>query len=197
ALWAARRPPGAAPLPLFAAADARELAEEEDSRLPEMSLGEHVVADYQTTRLSLKAHPMALLREIFARKGILTCAEINAARDGAFVRAAGVVLVRQRPGNGAAIFVTLEDETGVANLVIWARLFERYRREIMGARLMLAQGRVQKSLEGVAHLMTTRVIDRTDDLGRLSQMQEVAPAPASHRRHPRNVRILPKSRDFH
>ncbi len=207
ALWAVRRLPDAKPLPLFAAADARELAEEPDPLLPSMSLGEHVAADYQTLRLSLKAHPMAVLRPIFARERIKACAEINALADGAWARAAGVVLVRQRPGKGNAIFVTLEDETGIVNIVIWARLFERYRRETMAARLMLVEGRVQKSAENVVHLMAQRIIDRSADLNRLSDAHrsEIALSRADefahpqHPRggHPRNVRILPKSRDFH
>ena len=207
ALWDVRRLPDAKPLPLFAAADARELAEEPDPLLPPMSLGEHVAADYQTLRLSLKAHPMAVLRPIFARERIKACAEINALADGAWARAAGVVLVRQRPGKGNAIFVTLEDETGIVNIVIWARLFERYRRETMAARLMLVEGRVQKSPENVVHLMAQRIIDRSADLNRLSDAHrsEIALSRADefahpqHPRggHPRNVRILPKSRDFH
>ena len=215
ALWAVRRLPDDAPLPLFAAADARELAQEEDARLPVMSLGEHVAADYQTLRLSLKAHPMAVLRPIFARERIMTAADITASRDGAYARAAGVVLVRQRPGKGNAIFVTLEDETGVVNIVIWARLFERFRRETMAARLMLVEGRVQKSPEGVAHLMAQRIIDRTGDLDLLSnahradialsradefqhpQHPRAKPGANPRATHPRNVRVLPKSRDFH
>ncbi|MEF3366183.1 error-prone DNA polymerase [Methylocystis sp. 9N] len=206
ALWDVRRLPDAKPLPLFAAAEARELAAEPDPLLPAMSLGEHVAADYQTLRLSLKAHPMAVLRPIFARERIKTCAETNALADGAWARAAGVVLVRQRPGQGNAIFVTLEDETGVLNLVIWARLFERYRRETMAARLMLAEGRVQKSPENVVHLMALRIIDRSGDLNSLSDGHRPDLAlsradefahPQSARVHPRNIRVLPKSRDFH
>ncbi|MBM3550561.1 MAG: error-prone DNA polymerase [Alphaproteobacteria bacterium] len=207
ALWAVRRLPDAKPLPLFAAADARELAREEDPLLPKMSLGEHVAADYQTLRLSLKAHPMAVLRPIFTRERIITCAEVSALTDGAFARGAGVVLVRQRPGQGNAIFVTLEDETGILNIVIWARLFERYRRETMASRLMLVEGRVQKSPENVVHLMAQRIIDRSGDLNRLSEAHrpeivlsradELIHPQHPRSRHPRDVRILPKSRDFH
>ncbi|MBI1980642.1 MAG: error-prone DNA polymerase [Methylocystis sp.] len=207
ALWAVRRLPDAKPLPLFAAADARELAKEQDPLLPSMSLGEHVAADYQTLRLSLKAHPMAVLRPMFAREHIMSCAEVSALADGAFARGAGVVLVRQRPGQGNAIFVTLEDETGILNIVIWARLFARYRRETMASRLMLVEGRVQKSPENVLHLMAQRIIDRSVDLNRLSDAHrpDIALSRADEFnhpqrprvRHPRNVRILPKSRDFH
>jgi error-prone DNA polymerase len=161
-----------------------------------MSLGEHVASDYQTLRLSLKAHPMTLLRRHFSN--VATCGGLAAHRDGSWARVAGLVLVRQRPGKGNAIFVTLEDETGVANLVLWSRLFERFRRETMSARLMLAEGRIQKSPEGVVHLMTQRVSDRSDLLDHLWRDEvKAASAPPDRARHPRNVRLMPKSRDFH
>ena len=214
ALWAVRRLPDDAPLPLFAAADARELGAEPDAQLPVMPLGEHVAADYQTLRLSLKAHPMAILRPVFAAGGVLTCAQTEARRSGALVRVAGVVLVRQRPGKGNAIFVTLEDETGVTNVVLWARMFETFRREVMAARLMEVEGLVEKSPEGVVHLVARRVIDRSSELARLSEEHDtevqlaradivahpqLARHPPRHppHRHPRDVRVLPGSRDFH
>ncbi|WP_336813251.1 error-prone DNA polymerase [Bosea sp. MMO-172] len=206
ALWAVRRLPDDPALPLFQAAQARELGSERSMALPLMPLAEHIVADYQTVRLSLKGHPMQLLRPRFRREGVLSCAETEAKPDAAFVRTAGIVLVRQRPGKGNAIFVTLEDETGITNVVIWARLFERFRREVMGARLMLVEGRVQKSVEGVTHLMAQRIADRSIDLLSLSDthraevpmpIDELKNPPLPRHRHPRNVRILPKSRDFH
>lgn len=207
ALWEVRRLPDDVPLPLFAAADARELADEPDAQLPQMPLSEHIAADYQTVRLSLKGHPMAILRDVFQAEGISTCAETEARRDGQWTRTAGVVLVRQRPGSGNAIFITLEDETGITNVVLWARLFERFRKEVMGARLLLIEGRVQKSVEGVVHLMAQRVFDRTRELKRLSDQHtttitlsradEFVHPQMPRNRHPRNVRILPKSRDFH
>ena len=142
ALWAVRRLPDDEALPLFAAAQAQELGAEADMALPEMTLPEHVVADYQTHRLSLKGHPMGILRPLFRRERILSCAETELKPDATYARTAGVVLVRQRPGNGKAIFITIEDETGIVNVVLWASLFERYRREVMGARLLLIEGRV-------------------------------------------------------
>jgi error-prone DNA polymerase len=144
ALWETRRIP-AGELPLFAAAQAEELALEPSPDLPLMRPGEEVAADYQTIRLSLKGHPMDFARAGFAGERVLTCAATSATPDGRRVRTAGIVLVRQRPGNGNAIFVTLEDETGVTNVVIWARLFERFRRAIMASRLMLVDGVVQRS----------------------------------------------------
>lgn len=207
ALWAVRRLPDDAALPLFAAAGAQELGREPEMALPVMPLPEHIVADYQTAKLSLKGHPMQILRPRFRREGILSSAEADAKPDAAFARVAGVVLVRQRPGNGKAIFVTLEDETGVTNVVLWARLFERFRREVMAARLLLVEGRMQKSPEGVTHLMAAKVFDRTADLLGLSDTHraEIALTRADEflhpqiprGRHPRNVRIVPKSRDFH
>ena len=210
ALWAVRRLPDDASLPLFAAADARELGAEPDARLPTMPLGEHVAADYQTLRLSLKAHPMAILRPIFDAERLLTCAQTEARNGGALVRVAGVVLVRQRPGKGNAIFVTLEDETGIINVVLWARMFEQFRREVMAARLMAVEGVVEKSPEGVVHLVARKVIDRSSELARLSEdhdttvqlaRADVVANPQTPRhpphRHPRDFRILPGSRDFH
>ncbi len=200
-LWEARRMP-VGDLPLFAAADACELGEEPAANLPAMTLSEQVAADYQTIRLSLKAHPMTFLRPMFDGEGVLPNASLAQARNGSRVKVAGVVLVRQRPGKGNAIFVTLEDEGGIANIVIWARLFERFRREVMAARLMLVEGEVQKSPEGVIHLMAQRIHDRTAELSRLSETHDPDPLLSRadeflHPQHPRNVRILPKSRDFH
>lgn len=237
ALWAVRRLPEDDPLPLFAATDAQELGEEADARLPEMTLGEHVATDYQTLRLSLKAHPMALLRPLFQQEGVCSAAEVAARAEGRFTRMAGLVLVRQRPGKGNAIFITLEDETGVTNCVLWARQFEALRRPVMAARLMLVEGRVQRSGEGVVHLMVSHVVDRSDALDHLWEAESsglaltrswCAPAdeaatlgekgnardprhaspaavippplqlaPTPRHRHPRDARILPKSRDFH
>jgi error-prone DNA polymerase len=204
--WEARRTPSGQ-LPLFAFTDAQELGNEVDAHLPAMRLGEHIIADYQTARLSLKGHPMQILRPIFAGEGVKSCAEISASRNGAKAKVAGVVLVRQRPGEGKAIFVTLEDETGVTNVIMWARTFERFRRAVMSARLMEVQGEVQRSAEGVVHLMTHRIIDRTAELSKLSEIDD-ASVPLSRsdefarpvyprHGHPRDVRILPKSRDFH
>jgi len=213
ALWEVRRLPEDDPLPLFAAAQAPELGREADANLPEMALGAHVATDYQTMRLSLKAHPMALLRPLFSQENICTAAGVNARADGRFTRMAGLVLVRQRPGKGNAIFITLEDETGIVNCVLWARQFEALRRPVMAARLMLVEGRVQRSSEGVVHLMTTNVIDRSMVLDRLweadrsgsalsrneAETSDVAGTslPPPRHRHPRDARILPRSRDFH
>jgi error-prone DNA polymerase len=207
ALWEVRRTPSTE-LPLFAAAKARELGAEPDMQLPQMPAAEEVVTDYQVLRLSLKDHPMAFLRARLREEGVLSCEDTTNAKAGAAVRTAGVVLVRQRPGKGNAIFVTIEDETGITNVVLWARLFERYRRAVMASRLMQVEGVLQRSPEGVVHLMANRVIDRTDLLATLTEArgdgaltpplaradEVVRPVPS---RHPRDARVMPKSRDFH
>ncbi|WOF43665.1 error-prone DNA polymerase [Sphingopyxis indica] len=211
ALWEARRVRQGV-LPLFDAAGAGELGAEADAQLPPMPRVEQILTDYQTTRLSLKGHPMAFLREAFAKEGVLSCLETAAAKNGRIVRTAGVVLIRQRPGKGNAIFITLEDEGGIVNILLWARHFERYRRAVMASRLMLVEGEVQRSKEGVVHLMASRVVDRTPMLDALGSGRPVEPDlaradevrhpqyPRGHAQrhgHPRDVRILPKSRDFH
>ena len=193
-LWAVRRLPDDKPLPLFEQRSAPDQGAEDIAPLPQMPLSEHVLADYRTIRLSLKAYPTQFLRPGFDAEGFTPCARVGDLKDGSFVRCAGVVLVRQRPGEGKAIFITLSDETGICNVVIWERLFENFRKEVMGARLLLAEGRMQKSPEGVVHLMASSLTDRSADLRLLSG--EIL-APVAGHRHPRNVRILPPSRDFH
>ncbi len=214
AAWAVRRLPDALALPLFEAAGAAELAEEPMVDLPVMPLPEHVVADYQTLRLSLKGHPVGFLRALLAREGVADCATVQAQADGRRVKACGVVLVRQQPGSAkGVVFMTIEDETGIANCVVWPTLRERFRKEVMGSRLIEVQGRIQRSAEGIVHLVAERLVDRTADLSRLSREDMPTPlanadevrrpipdnrAAGGHgRRHPRNVRVLPRSRDFH
>jgi error-prone DNA polymerase len=205
ALWAVRRIPDHHALPLFEAQRMKELPPEETAPLPVMPLSEHVLADYQTLRLSLKGYPMQFLREAF--DGVKTCAEVEAARDGSAVRCAGVVLVRQMPGDAGVVFITLSDETGITNVVVWPALVEKFRRDIMGARLLLVEGKVQKS-DNVVHLVAERIFDRSQELDRLSEdsvrpfqgrLEDIAYQRPDSRspRHPRNVRVLPKSRDFH
>jgi len=200
-LWAVRRLPDDDPLPLFAhegnrGGAAPELGVESIAPLPVMPLSEHVLADYQTTRLSLKGYPTQFLRTGFDAEGIVACAALKDMEDGDPVRCAGVVLVRQCPGNGTTVFITLSDETGVCNVVIWERTFRQFRKEAMGSRLLLAEGKVQKSPEGVIHLMADRLTDRSADLRLLTGAAKPKPA-AAKAGHPRNVRILPPSRDFH
>ena len=166
ALWQIRGLRHDADLPLFAhQPDPHHAAD-----LPRMPLPEQVMADYSSTGLSLKAHPLRFLRPAFAAEGLLTCAEAAMGRDGARVRVAGVVLVRQRPGNGRVVFATIEDETGVANVVIWASLMERFRRAILGSALLLVTGRLQRSPEDIVHLVAEILEDRSEALRSLDDL---------------------------
>ena len=131
---------------------------------------------------------------------MLSAAQFAVAKNGRRAQVAGVVLVRQRPGGGNAIFITLEDETAVVNVVLWARQFEEFRAAVMSARLMLVEGLMQRSPEGVVHLMARAIEDRSADLLALSDTHAASRAdepPPPRARHPREVRMLPKSRDFH
>ena len=241
ALWDARSLVGGADLPLFAAAAARdEGAEKHATQLPQMPLSEEVVADYQTTRLSLKAHPMAFLRASLAERGFVRACDLRAKKFRSMVHVAGVVLIRQRPGSAKGVcFITLEDETGVINLVVWPDLKEKQRRVVMGSRLMEVRGRVEYDDE-VIHVIAQHMTDATGELHKLSDDMLNAPLARAdhvssplpdkfnprdnlregkddpyqpvepwqepppgnrecgwHQGHPRDVRIIPKSRDFH
>ncbi|WP_120078458.1 error-prone DNA polymerase [Aurantiacibacter odishensis] len=238
ALWDARSLVGGSDLPLFAHADERdEGAEQGRAILPKMPLSEEVVADYQTTRLSLKAHPMSFLRASLAERGFVRACDLRGRKFRSMVNVAGVVLIRQRPGSAKGVcFITLEDETGVINLVVWPDLKEKQRTVVMGSRLMEVRGRVEYDDE-VIHVIAHHMTDATQALHRLSDDLLNAPvARADHvnsplqgrlnprddlrsgsddpanqairprdlidqlpntRGHPRNVRIIPKSRDFH
>lgn len=209
ALWDSRALKSAPDLPLFAYAEVRdEGAEQEPTQLPEMPLSEHVVNDYQTIRLSLKAHPMHFLRDHYASQTFITAERLQSARDGKRVSIAGLVLIRQRPGSAkGVVFITIEDETGVANLVVWPDVFEKQRKIVMGARLMAVHGIIQKDEDGgVIHVVARRLEDHTHMLRHLSEeslpstlAQGDAPGslPPPPGRHPRDVEIIPKSRDFH
>jgi error-prone DNA polymerase len=157
---------------------------------------------------------------MFAGERVVACAAICHGNDKKRVRCAGVVLVRQRPGSAkGVVFMTLEDETGIANIVVWPKVMERFRKEVMGARLIVVEGHIQSSPEQVTHLVAERLFDRSRDLVNLADdapfRKPPVPAgpalieplhddrrqhpddPAQKLRHPRNVRILPRSRDFH
>ena len=205
ALWNARALRDAPDLPLFAMA--QDEGAETQFILPQMPVCEHVVADYQTLRLSLKAHPMAFLRKSMARQGYTAAADLARIRNGGKVSLAGIVLIRQRPGSAKGVcFITLEDETGVANLVVWPKVMEAYRRVIMRSRLIDIRGILQRDTD-VTHVIATHLTDRSDALDRLSndpmevplaRADEVRkPVPNGTHRHPRDVQIIPKSRDFH
>jgi len=214
ALWQVRQLGKAKALPLFTRAETSEQGPEPAVTLPPMPLNEHVIADYQSLSLSLKAHPLAFLRPGLNRRGVVTAAGLCEMRNGARASVAGLVLVRQRPGTAqGVIFMTIEDETGSANVVVWPKVFEAQRSVVMGARLMLVHGAVQAK-DGVIHLIARRLEDHTSALmalaGQDGQIGGPLNMPLAHadevrksldpqnpRAHPRNVRVVPKSRDFH
>src|SRR5215203_50998 len=143
--------------------------------LPVMTNSEHVVRDYESTSLSLKAHPVSFLREKLTQLHILSIKDLITAKDGDNVKVAGLVLVRQRPGTAKGIcFMTIEDETGWGNLVVFQNLFDKYRKEILGATLIMAEGKLQ--IEGeVIHVIVQRCYDMSKLLRRLTPSQNETP----------------------
>ncbi len=168
ALWAIK-PLREEPLPLFAAVAARETQPLVEQREPLVSLlpmtdGREVVEDYGHVGLTLRAHPLSFLRADLVRRCIVTCADAVASRDRRGVEVAGLVLVRQRPGSAKGVmFMTIEDETGVANVVIWEKIFERYRRAVLGAGMIGIKGRIQREGE-VVHVVARELIDLSAEL---------------------------------
>jgi error-prone DNA polymerase len=161
------------PLPLFAAAAEREMrtiAEQVEPgvELRQMTEGHNVVEDYGHTGLTLRDHPIAFLRADLAKRSIVPCEEAMTARDGRWVMTAGLVLVRQKPGSAKGVmFITIEDETGPANIVVWPKLFERRRRVVLGASLMAISGRIQREGD-VVHLVAQQLFDLSADLSGLA-----------------------------
>ncbi len=167
ASWLLDGVPDAEPLPLFANALSNAELAVGDPRLPRILQVEDVLADYRIAGLSLKAHPMRQLRPSLAAEGILSCAEATTLADACKIRVAGVVLVRQRPGEGNVVFCTIEDETGTANIVIWSSQFERFRRALVGSAVLLVTGRLQRSPENIVHIITECLEDRSAQLAAL------------------------------
>jgi error-prone DNA polymerase len=194
ALWQVRGLPDLAGLPLFA----NQAIAVDHAALPMMTTSEHVINDYQTAGLSLKAHPMRFLRTRFSKDGVLSCAQAATRADGTRLSVAGVVLVRQRPGNGNVVFCTIEDETGIANIVVWSSMLSRFRRAVMGSSLLQITGRLQRSPENIVHVIAERLDDRSSLMGRISETSTtVGRPPPRSPGHPRQERIFPRSRDFH
>ena len=157
------------PLPLFAAAAEREAAvipeqQEPEVELRQMTEGHNVVQDYGHVGLTLRQHPIAFLRRDLEKRNIVTCSEAMNARDGRWVMTAGLVLVRQKPGSAKGVmFITIEDETAPANVVIWPSLFEKRRRVVLGASMMAINGRIQREGD-VVHLVAQQLFDLSGDL---------------------------------
>ncbi len=200
ALWAIRGLADTVP-PLFAAAGKRPEAVEPAVTLAAMTLGREVVEDYGSVGLSLRRHPVSFLRRELAASGAIPCAELAQARDGGMVEVAGIVLVRQKPGSAKGVlFITIEDETGIANLILWAAVFARQRRLVLSAGMIGCRGRVRR--EGlVLHVIAQHLTDRTDLLRSVGARD--ADFPLTHgrgdgARHPgsRDARIKVPTRDF-
>jgi error-prone DNA polymerase len=207
ALWALKRL-NQPELPLLAAARHRppsaHAPREREVSLPDMPIGEQVVQDYSALRLSLKDHPLRLLRPALDRRGVIENETLMNLKQGALVTVAGLVLVRQRPGTAkGVIFITIEDEGAVANIIVRENTFERYRRIVLSARLLAARGRVQR--EGrVIHIMAEELIDLSPDLDTLREDPglNAQDQPFARRRrigHPRNANPaapIPQPRSF-
>lgn len=214
ALWAIKglgghlsKPGAVEDLPLFASAviparagSMTSFQDEEHVDLPALLPGEHVMEDYDALRLSLKAHPVSFIRDELSRRRILSALMLHDHPAGRSVEIAGLVLVRQRPDTASGvIFMTLEDESGIANIIVWPKVFEEYRRTVLGARMVSVRGVLQKE-QGVIHVIARRLSDLTPDL--MAAMMARAPMPqhpqpSAPRRHPRNVEVLPRGRNFH
>ncbi|WP_349963315.1 error-prone DNA polymerase [Rhizobium sp. ZPR3] len=170
------------PLPLFAAAAQRERKTIAEQREPSVSLrqmteGHNVIQDYSHTGLTLRQHPLAFLRQDLTARDIVTCEEAMSARDGRWLMTAGLVLVRQKPGSAKGVmFLTVEDETGPANVVVWPTLFERRRRVVLGSSMMAINGRIQREGD-VVHLVAQQLFDLTSDLSGLADRDETFRLP--------------------
>ena len=150
---------------------------------------------------------MSFLRKSMDKQGFISTKQLLQSRNWQKVKMAGLVLIRQRPGSAKGVcFITIEDELGVANVVVWPKVMEHYRKVVMQSRLLMVEGYVQRDVE-IIHVIATHLEDRSDALLRLApdamepalaHADEVArPIAAERGRHPRNVRVIPKSRDFH
>jgi len=199
------------PLPLFAAASAR--AQETIAEIHEpvvalrpMTAGGEVVEDYSHVGLTLRDHPVSFLRAELSGRHIVTCAEAMQARDGRWLETAGLVLVRQKPGSAKGVlFITIEDETGIANLVIWPSLYEKQRRIIVSAGMMAAHGRIQREGE-VVHLVAQHLTDLSPALASVGDRDAAFPLPhgrgdefhhGSPGLDPRSLPKGPKPRDIY
>jgi len=173
------------PLPIFAAASAREAKTVPELREPAVALrpmtaGGEVVEDYGHVGLTLRSHPVSFLREDLCRQRIVTCAEAMRASDGRWLETAGLVLVRQMPGSAKGVmFITIEDEAGIANLVIWPKLYERQRRVILSAKMMAVHGRIQREGE-VVHLVAHRLTNLSKTLASVGSRDAAFALPHGH-----------------
>ena len=159
------------PVALFAGQPSEDSREAKVS-LPKMSVSEHVVNDYATTSLSLKAHPVSFVREKLDQLHILSTKGLSSLSDGERVKVAGLVLVRQRPGTAKGVcFITIEDETGFSNLVVFQNIFNKYQKEILQSRLLMVEGKLQRA-EEVIHVIVERCYDLSKLLRKLTALHD-------------------------
>ena len=200
ALWEIKGLNNAKPLPLFSHLPESCLRKEPSVKLPNMSLGENVFADYKTLRLSLKAHPMKILRESFTSERIIACDQIKNTEAGRTVRLAGIVLIRQRPSSAkGVIFITLEDETGIANLIVWPHKMERYRQTVVGSYLLGVEGKLQRQ-ETIAHIIVDKLYNFSHKLNYLTKIrtkEDIDRSPTKFKNQNTNSKLMPQSRNFH
>ncbi len=193
-------------LPLFSAVHKADqvLQQEAEMTLPTMPLGQHVVEDYASLHLSLKAHPVSFIRSFLDHQRTLKAEDLLSCKSDSYIKIAGLVLVRQRPGTASGvIFMTLEDETGIANIIVWPKKFETYRRIILSARLVLVHGKMQKEQE-VIHIIADKIEDLSEELASLTEeggdpesvFRKKLSSPNLWR-HPRSTSVMPKGRNFH
>jgi error-prone DNA polymerase len=221
ALWAVKGligTHGADTLPLFEAAGRVETAADSEAGLPKMLPGEEVIHDYSTLSFSLKGHPLQFIRPILDARRITRSDQLGQVRPGSRIEVAGLVLVRQRPGTASGvIFATLEDETGIANVVIWPKVFEANRKTVLGARMLAVRGQLQR--EGlVVHIIAEQLTDMTRHLLDLAHGLDIGdrvlargdegksgPTPSRDRQAMREIErarreayaALPGGRNFH
>ncbi|TWF34947.1 error-prone DNA polymerase [Chitinophaga polysaccharea] len=186
------------PTGMFTGQTAESVAEA-GVQLPEMTAAEQVIHDYGALSLSLKAHPVSFVREKLNLLQVLTAKDLEYIDDGAFVKVAGLVLVRQRPGTASGVcFITMEDETGCCNLVVFEKLFTHYRKEIVQSRLLMVEGKLQREGE-VVHVVVQHCYNFTKLLQRLIPIGAEAPAsatPAVSKDQPQQGKIFPEGRNF-
>lgn len=157
-------------LPLFAIVDQANLQKEADIQLPPMPLGEQVINDYRSLAFSLKAHPLHFLRRTLQSTGHMRNVDLQTLSSGRTVTVAGLVLVRQRPGSAkGVVFETIEDESGIANIIVWPKVFETYRMVVLGSRCVSVRGRVQNA-DGVIHVVAQHMQDLTPLMAQISEM---------------------------
>lgn len=190
---------GSGTLPLFDPRAGDELFPEPAVALPAMALPEHVAEDYVTTGLSLKAHPVAFFRPHLARRGVMPNDRLRDAEqsgNGWKISISGLVLIRQMPGGKKVVFLTVEDETGIANIIVWPKVFAANRRTIMSARFLIVHGRVQRAGD-VVHVLAEKFVDFTDALALLRDPDRLGTESLDATRFAPSDLITIRSRDFH